>query len=104
MTKRSRGPRSKTRRKLKGRLKEKFKVEDSLKKFVEGESVVISQNPRVQKGMPHVRFKGLIGKIIEKRGESYAVKFNISKKQKEIVVRPEHLRPAANINKKANKG
>ena len=62
-----------------------------LNPFKIGESVTIRVEPSVHKGMPHHRFQGLTGKIIEKRGESYVVQIRDRHKPKQIIARPVHL-------------
>jgi large subunit ribosomal protein L21e len=42
--------------------------------------------------MPFPRFKGRMGKIVEKRGKSYVVEILDGNKMKKIVSRPEHLK------------
>jgi large subunit ribosomal protein L21e len=61
--------------------------------YVKGEKVVIKIDPSMHKGMPHRRFQGKIGIIINKRGRSYVVNVNQGDALKEIIVRPEHLQP-----------
>jgi large subunit ribosomal protein L21e len=43
--------------------------------------------------MPHKRYHGKVGKIIDKRGRSYIVSVTQGDAVKEIIVRPEHLEP-----------
>jgi len=94
MVKASKGLRSGTRRKLRKRLREKFKVEPFLREFRPGERVVIEIEPSSQKGMPHPRFKGRIGTVKARRGNSYLVGIKVGKKEKVLTARPEHLKPA----------
>ncbi len=90
MVKKSRGFRSRTRKKLK--QKARPTITKFLEEFKIGEKVIILQEPSSQKGMPHPRFKGKIGKIIEKRGKSYIVEIIDGNKVKKVISRPEHLR------------
>jgi large subunit ribosomal protein L21e len=55
--------------------------------------VVIKIDSSVQKGMPHKRFHGKIGTVIDKRGRSYVVNVSQGDALKEIIVRPEHMDP-----------
>jgi large subunit ribosomal protein L21e len=57
------------------------------------EKVVIRLDPSVHKGMPHRRFHGHIGVIVDKRGKSYVVNVSQGNAIKEIIVRPEHITP-----------
>jgi large subunit ribosomal protein L21e len=43
--------------------------------------------------MPHKRYHGKVGTVIEKRGRSYVVSVAQGKAVREIIVRPEHLEP-----------
>ena len=58
-----------------------------------GSQVVIKIDPSVQKGMPHRRYHGKIGTIVNKRGRGYVVSVAQGEAVKEIVVRSEHLEP-----------
>ncbi len=55
--------------------------------------VIIKIDPYSQKGMPHHRFKGLIGQVMEKRGDSFVLSVKIGNATKTVISRPEHLRP-----------
>ena len=91
MVKKSKGFRSKTRKKLRQKL-----IRPAITKFLQefkiGQTVIIVPEPSSHKGMPCPRFKGAIGKVIEKRGKSYLVKIRDGKKIKQIISRPEHLK------------
>lgn len=94
MAKRSHGLRSKSRNILRKRMKDRSKspVTRAMQEFTEGEKVSIDIDSAVHKGMPHIRFQGHTGEIKEKQGKCYVVAIKTGKKQKELVVRPEHLR------------
>jgi len=92
MVKRSRGFRSRTRKKLKQKPGYRPPITKFLQKFEVGERVLIAQEPSSQKGMPHPRFKGRIGKVIGMRGKSYIIEIRNGNKVKKIISRPEHLR------------
>jgi large subunit ribosomal protein L21e len=93
--KKSKGFRSKTRRLLKKKPREKGKIRlgKLLCEYHPGNSVVIKIDPSVQKGMPHKRYHGKVGTIVGKRGRSYIVNVTQGDAVKEIIVRPEHLEP-----------
>ena len=57
------------------------------------EKVVVKIDSSVHKGMPHRRYHGKIGIIMNKRGRAYEVNVPQGKAIKEIIVRPEHLKP-----------
>jgi large subunit ribosomal protein L21e len=94
MTKKSRGFRAKTRRKLKQRPDVRPSIMKFLREFDLGQQVVLLPEPSSHRGMPHPRFKGKSGKIIDKRGKAYIVQFTDGNKIKKVIVRPEHLKVA----------
>jgi large subunit ribosomal protein L21e len=92
MVKKSRGFRVSTRKKLKQKPGYRPAITKFLQEFEKNQQVVIALEPSSQKGMPHPRFKGKIGKIIGRRGKSYIVEIIDGNKVKKIITRPEHLR------------
>ncbi|KYK23883.1 50S ribosomal protein L21 [Thermoplasmatales archaeon SG8-52-4] len=94
MVKRSKGIRSKSRKTLRKKPRERgiHSIARALQQFEVGDSVSIVINPSVHKGMPHVRFQGHTGKVEGKQGESFIVGINDGKKHKTLIVRSEHLR------------
>jgi large subunit ribosomal protein L21e len=91
MVRRSTGLRRRTRRKLKKKANEKFKVTSYLQKFEPKDTVVIKLDPASQKGMPHPMFKGKTGRVVERRGNAYIVEITYGNKKKMLIARPEHL-------------
>ena len=91
----SKGYRAGTRRLLKKKPRERGKIRISklLYEYPPRSRVVIKIDPSVPKGMPHKRYHGKIGTIIDKRGRSYIVSVTQGEAIKEIIVRPEHLEP-----------
>ena len=91
----SKGYRSGTRRLFKKEPRERGKIRLSklLYEYQPSNRVVIKIDPSVQKGMPHRRYHGKVGTIIDKRGRSYIVSVTQGDAVKEIIVRPEHLEP-----------
>ena len=91
----SKGYRSGTRRLLKKEPRERGKIGLSklLYEYQPNSRVVIKIDPSVHKGMPHRRYHGKVGTIIDKRGQSYIVSVTQEDAVKEIIVRPEHLEP-----------
>jgi len=57
-----------------------------------GEKVVIDIDSGVHKGMPHKRYQGKIGTVVERRGRAYVVEIPQRKTVKLIIATPEHLR------------
>jgi large subunit ribosomal protein L21e len=91
----SRGYRAGTRRLLKKEPRERGKIRISklLYEYQPGTRVVIMIDSSVVKGMPHKRYHGKVGTVIDKRGRSYIVSVTQGEATKEIIVRPEHLEP-----------
>lgn len=91
----SRGYRSKTRKLFSknprkrglpplGRLLYEYKL---------GSKVVIVIDPSAHKGMPHRRFYGKTGVVVERRGRAYCIAIEVGGKTKKVIARPEHIRP-----------
>ena len=91
MVKVGKGFRRSTRRKLKKKVRQKFKVTPYLKEFRARDKVVIKNDPSSQKGIPFPKFKGMVGEVKEKKGDAYVIKITVGKKIKEVIARPEHL-------------
>ncbi|RZN48581.1 50S ribosomal protein L21e [archaeon] len=94
MTLRSKGFRSKTRSKLSKRRRDRgmLPITRSLAIFDVGQTVHIVLEPSVHKGMPHPRFHGKTGKVVERRGRSYLLQVREGDARKLIISRPEHLK------------
>lgn len=75
------------------REKGKPKISKILHEYIIGNQVIIKMDSSVQKSMPHKRFHGKIGLIIEKRGRGYVVSVPQGDATKTIIVRTEHLEP-----------
>jgi len=91
---RSKGPRRKSRSILTKRVRERGKLGLSrlLARYEVGEKVVIDIDSGIHKGMPHKRYQGKVGTIIERRGRAYVVEIPQRKTVKLIISTPEHLR------------
>ena len=88
------GFRSNTRYKLKKKAGTKGKVTITrlLKKFKVGDRVRILHEPAIQKGMPHPRFKNLVGTVLTKEGSNaYLLQIKDGNKLKKVVSRAIHL-------------
>lgn len=95
MGRKAKGYHSKTRSILKKNPREKGKTGLSkiLYEYKPGEKVVVNIDSSIHKGMPHRRYHGKIGVIVNKRGRSYVVNVTQGRAIKEIIVRPEHIVP-----------
>jgi len=65
-----------------------------LAEYKPGDKVVFDIDPSVHKGMPHRRYHGMMGVILEKRGRAYAVETAVGNSKKMVIARPEHIKPA----------
>ncbi len=75
------------------REKGKPKISKLLHEYEAGNEVIIKMDSSVQKSMPHKRFHGKVGQIMEKRGRGYVVSVPQGEARKTIIVRSEHLEP-----------
>ncbi|MHA1680242.1 MAG: 50S ribosomal protein L21e [Promethearchaeota archaeon] len=62
-------------------------------KYDVGDIVDVKVDPSVHKGMPHRRFHGKTGRIIEKRGKAFVVEIRDKKKMKFITTTRDHFKP-----------
>ncbi len=93
MGRKAKGYRRKTRSVFTKKPRERGKTGLSkiLYEYKPGEKVVIKIDPSVHKGMPHRRYHGKIGVIVNKKGRGYIVNVPQGNAVKEIIVRPEHM-------------
>lgn len=89
------GTRRKSRYKLKKTVREKglSPITRAIQEFSEGDIVNIDLDPSVQKGMPHHKFQGKTGKVVNQRGRAYLIEVRDGGLMKEVIVLPEHLTP-----------
>jgi len=90
---RSHGYRKKSRAALRKRVREKGKLGLSrlLTKYEVGQKVIINIDSGIHGGMPHKRFQGKVGTVIEKRGKSYVLELPQRKTSKYVIAGPEHI-------------
>jgi len=91
----SKGYRSRTRKLLTKHPRKRgiAPIAPLLHEYVQGERVSIQINPSVHKGMPHRRFHGKIGTILEKRGRAYVVALKDGNLIKKVIALPNHIKP-----------
>ncbi len=77
----------------KPREKGKPKIGKLLIEYETGSQVIIKMDSSIQKSLPHKRFHGKIGRVVEKRGRGYVVSVSDGNATKNIIVRSEHLEP-----------
>jgi large subunit ribosomal protein L21e len=90
----SKGTRRKSRSVLTKRVRETGKLGLSrlLAEYEVGEKVVINIDPGIHKGMPHKRFQGKVGTVVERRGKAYVLDIPQRKTSKLVIAGPEHVR------------
>lgn len=96
MVKASKGARRRTRGVLQKRARDRglSPITRIFQRFEVGEKASVNIDPSIHKGQPHVRFHGRTGTVTGSRGKAYLLKVRMGGKEKEIIVRPEHLRKA----------
>ncbi len=89
------GTRRKSRYKLKKTVREKglSPISRAIQEFQEGDIVNIDLDSSIQNGMPHPKFQGRTGRIVNQRGRAYIVEVKDGGLMKEIIVLPEHITP-----------
>lgn len=94
MVKRSKGTRVNTRSILRKSPRNRGiqPITAYLKEFDIGEKANIVIDPASQKGMPHHRYQGRVGTIVDVRGSSYVIRVQLDKSHRDLIIRPEHLR------------
>ncbi len=92
---RSRGSRSKTRKKLRKNVRKKglTSINRVIQSFDAGERVHVTIDPGIHKGQPHPRFHGKTGKVLGNQGRAFLIEIREGKMLKKIIVGPEHLKP-----------
>ncbi len=92
---RSHGERKKTRYKFTKALRERgfSPVSRAVQEFAVGQKVHIDIDPSVHKGMPYRRFQGKTCTVTGTRGRAYLLEMYDGGLKKEIIARPQHLRP-----------
>jgi len=93
--KKSKEFRARTRRlsKKKPRESGKPKISKLLQEYTPGSHVIIKIDSSVQKSLPHKRYHGKIGTVLDKRGRGYVVSVGQGDAIREIIVRSAHLEP-----------
>ena len=88
MVKASKGAYNRQTRKLKG--KSVVSVAQLVRTFNMGDKVVITPKS-THRGLPHLRYSGRHGVIVEKRGKSYMVEVGDLKSKKTVIAGAVHL-------------
>lgn len=84
--------RSRNRLTRKNNERGKINLKAALQVFKPDEKVVVVPDPSVQQNIPHRRFFGITGTVIERRGRAYTVRFLIGNTSKYVNLMPIHLR------------
>jgi large subunit ribosomal protein L21e len=94
MVRRSKGTRSKTRRILKKKPRQRGLPSTTtiMQSFEVGEKAAIVIDPSIHRGQPHHRFYGETGTITGRQGKAYRVEIKSGNKKKILIVGSEHLK------------
>lgn len=97
MVQKSRGPRHKTRKKM--QVRQIATPAAHLKSFEYGERVGIKLQPNIKsKGYPYIKFHGLTGMVIGKRGRAYIIRVRDKNALKTLILKPVHLKKLEGLN------
>jgi large subunit ribosomal protein L21e len=90
----SNGPRNGTREKLSNDPRDRgtSPPQPAVQDYEEGQTVHLKLDPSVPDGRFHPRFDGLTGDVVGEQGAAYQVLVNDGGKDKQLVVKPAHLR------------
>ncbi len=96
MVKKSHGYRARTRSLMSKRVRKRgiSPLSTVLREYEVGQRVDIVIDPSFHKGMPHKRYHGRTGVVVGKRGRGIVVEVTLGKAVKNLIIRPEHLRPS----------
>jgi len=81
------------RSRLLGMTSNTLTINELVKSFKEGETVVIDLKVRFS-GMPHPRYRGRHGIILGKQGNAYKVQIHDGNAVKMLIIPPVHLKKA----------
>ena len=87
--KKAKGKRSKQRDKMK--RKERITVNKTLQELPKGAYVKIKINSSVHSGLPHFRYHGLTGRVVDRRGRAYVVDVKLGNQPRKLIVSAAHL-------------
>ncbi|MFX0099567.1 MAG: 50S ribosomal protein L21e [Candidatus Hodarchaeota archaeon] len=96
------GFRSQTRSLLRKKRRERglSPLTSLLIKYEIGDLVDIKINPSVHKAMPHRRFHGKTGRIVETRGKAFVISVSDKNKKKQVITTRDHFHPNHLLKKK----
>lgn len=91
MAEKSRGSMHGSRKKFKRGQRDKTKVNDFLKEFEKGDTVLIKMDPSVQSGRSHSRFHGKNAVVTGERGDAYELEIKDGGQTKTLYMPAVHL-------------
>ena len=100
MVKPSRGLRHRSRKIMSKDIRERGSVPPLSSVIIDyrpGDKVYINVNPAIHGGMPHRRYIGRVGTVIETRGRALVVEVLVGSRVKKLFLLPEHVKPAFNL-------
>lgn len=70
-------------------------ITKKIKNFDNGSKVVVMPRSTSNRSVPHPRYKGRVGVVLERRGDSYVIEITLSKSTKRKLIVPQmHLQKA----------
>jgi large subunit ribosomal protein L21e len=96
MVQKSHGQRHKSRKKM--QVRRVVTPSMHLQSFELGERVGIKIQPNIKnKGYPYIKFHGLTGKVVDKRGDAYVIQVRDKSALKTLILKPVHLKKLAEV-------
>lgn len=92
MAQKSHGSQHGTRNKFSRGQRDRTTINEHLKDFEEGEKVRIHMNASVPEGRVHHRYQGEAAEVVGKRGDAYKLKVKDGNKEKQLFLKPVHLK------------
>lgn len=90
--KKAKGPRAKSRSKMKKHLRCKTTINTLLRTFKPGTRVQVNIDPSIHSGMPKPKYQGTSGIVQESQGAAFVVNIHDLNKAKKLIVGPAHLK------------
>ncbi len=94
MVRKSKGLKNHSRQRMRKAPREKglTSITRAITRYSPGDMVHIDIDPAEHRGMPHPRFQGRTGRVVEERGRGYVVEVGDHGSVKKLTCRPEHLK------------
>ncbi len=64
-----------------------------LREYAPGDRALVIIDPRQHKGLPHRRYHGKVGRVVESGRRSVTLEVKLGKKTKTLITRLDHVKP-----------